>query len=122
MGSELGHHRARVRDDGCHVRTATFTARVSARSSGADGLASGTGASASLASATSTAAAACTVTTGVGSTAATAGASAAGAPTETGALSASTTGRPGSSAGWIASIVGALIVLFVYGMIAGKRS
>lgn len=29
--------------------------------------------------------------------------------------------RPGATAGWIASIVGALIVLFVYGMIA-KRS
>ena len=28
---------------------------------------------------------------------------------------------PGAAAGWIASIVGALIVLFVYGMIAGKR-
>jgi uncharacterized membrane protein YeaQ/YmgE (transglycosylase-associated protein family) len=27
----------------------------------------------------------------------------------------------GSSAGWIASIIGALIVLFIYGMIAGKR-
>ena len=30
--------------------------------------------------------------------------------------------QPGANAGWIASIVGALIVLFVYGMIAGKRS
>ena len=30
--------------------------------------------------------------------------------------------QPGATAGWIASIVGALIVLFVYGMVAGKRS
>jgi uncharacterized membrane protein YeaQ/YmgE (transglycosylase-associated protein family) len=30
--------------------------------------------------------------------------------------------QQGSSAGWIASIVGALIVLFVYGLIAGKRA
>jgi len=30
--------------------------------------------------------------------------------------------QPGASTGWIASIVGALIVLFVYGMVAGKRT
>ena len=30
--------------------------------------------------------------------------------------------QQGDGAGWIASIVGALIVLFVYGMIAGKRT
>ena len=29
--------------------------------------------------------------------------------------------KPGATAGWIASIVGALIVLFVYGMLAKKR-
>ena len=29
---------------------------------------------------------------------------------------------PGAGAGWIASVVGALIVLFVYGMVAGKRN
>jgi uncharacterized membrane protein YeaQ/YmgE (transglycosylase-associated protein family) len=28
---------------------------------------------------------------------------------------------PGATAGWIASIVGALVVLFVYGLVAGKR-
>ena len=28
--------------------------------------------------------------------------------------------QPGASAGWIASIVGALIVLFVYGLVAKK--
>ena len=28
---------------------------------------------------------------------------------------------PGEGAGWIGSIVGAIIVLFVYGLIAGKR-
>ncbi len=29
--------------------------------------------------------------------------------------------QQGAAAGWIASVVGALIVLFVYGMVAGKR-
>ncbi len=28
---------------------------------------------------------------------------------------------PGATAGWIASILGALLVLFVYGLIAGRR-
>lgn len=30
--------------------------------------------------------------------------------------------QPGAGAGWIASIIGALIVLFVYGMFANKRT
>jgi uncharacterized membrane protein YeaQ/YmgE (transglycosylase-associated protein family) len=28
---------------------------------------------------------------------------------------------PGATAGWIASIIGALLVLFVYGLVVGKR-
>lgn len=28
---------------------------------------------------------------------------------------------PGATAGWIASILGALLVLFIYGLIAGRR-
>ena len=29
---------------------------------------------------------------------------------------------PGSSAGWIASVIGAIVVLFVYNMVTGKSS
>ena len=29
--------------------------------------------------------------------------------------------RPGESAGWIASIIGAIVVLFIYGLIKGKK-
>ena len=28
---------------------------------------------------------------------------------------------PGQSAGWIASVIGAIIVLFIYGMATGKK-
>lgn len=30
--------------------------------------------------------------------------------------------QPGQTAGWIASVVGALVVLFVYGKVAGNKS
>lgn len=30
--------------------------------------------------------------------------------------------QPGEQAGWIASIIGAIIVLFIYGMVTGKKN